>query len=154
DSGLIPRSDFGLRTGPFRGPTVRKPAGVLLPPISAPRIRRRDLYRALRVAVLEGALSPGSRLPSTRQAAADYGVSRGMVEEGFAQLTEEGFFERAVGRGTFVTLAVARLAPNAKGRPKPRSPEPSARGRSLASNAACREPPAPRPFNGGIADTS
>jgi GntR family transcriptional regulator/MocR family aminotransferase len=133
---------------------MRRSAGVLLPPISALRIRRGDLYRALRVAVLEGVLSPGDRLPSTRQTAADYAISRGMVEEVFAQLTEEGFFERAVGRGTFVTTEVGRLTSRPKaGRGAP-SPEPSPRGSQLAANAACREPRIPRPFNAGTADTS
>jgi len=41
-------------------------------------------------------LAPGERLPSTRQAAADYGVSRGMLEEIYAQFHRRGlFFERA-----------------------------------------------------------
>ena len=133
---------------------MRRAAGVLLPPIPSPRIRRGDLYRALRVAVLDGAISPGDRLPSTRQAAADYGVSRGMVEEVFAQLEEEGFLERAVGRGTFVATAVGRITSRPKGPPGTRSAEPSPRGRRLASNAACREPRVPRPFNAGTADTS
>ena len=62
------------------GPTVRRSRGVSLPPVRADRVRRRDLYRELRAAVLEGVLAPGERLPSSRQAAADYGVSRGLVE--------------------------------------------------------------------------
>jgi GntR family transcriptional regulator/MocR family aminotransferase len=76
---------------------LRRPQGALLPPVSAARVRRGDVYRTLRAALLDGTLPSGGRLPSTRQAAADYGVSRGMLEEVFAQLTEEGFLERAVG---------------------------------------------------------
>src|SRR5947207_2972002 len=104
------------------GLNVRQPRGALLPPVPAVRLRRGDLYRVLRAAVLDGVLQPGERLPSTRQAAADYGVSRGMLEEIFAQLTEEGFFKRAVGRGTFVAPAVSRLtaaAPNQEMRRHP-----------------------------------
>ncbi len=65
---------------------MRRPRGVLLPPGRAGRVRR-DLYGLLRNAVLEGVLAPGERMPSTRQAAADYGVSRGLMEEVFGQLT-------------------------------------------------------------------
>jgi GntR family transcriptional regulator/MocR family aminotransferase len=133
---------------------VRRSRGVLLPPIGVVRIRRNDVYRALRAIVLDGALCPGEQLPSTRQAAADYGVSRGMMEEVFAQLTEEGFLERSVGRGTFVARAISRLPLSAnKTRGKRCAPATSRRGHSVAANATCREPEVPRPFNAGIADT-
>jgi GntR family transcriptional regulator / MocR family aminotransferase len=133
---------------------MRRSRGVLLPPIRVARVRRSDVYRALRSAVLDGVLKPGERIPSTRQAAADYGVSRGMLEEVFAQLTEEGFLDRAVGRGTFVAQAVSRLnLPAERTHGQRRSPTPSRRGRSVAANSACREPEFPRAFNAGIADT-
>jgi GntR family transcriptional regulator / MocR family aminotransferase len=133
---------------------MRQPKGVLLPPIRAKRLRRGDLYRALRSAVLEGILAPGDRLPSTRQAAADYGVSRGLMEEVFCQLTDEGFFQRAVGRGTFIASELARLETPGKMLLPRSSRGPSRRGLVTAANAACREPEVPRPFNAGIADTN
>lgn len=133
---------------------MRRPQGVLLPPIAAQRVRRADVYAALRAAVLEGVLSPGDRLPSTRQAAGDYGVSRGMLEEVFDQLAAEGFFERAVGRGTFVAPAMSRLAMSSRRAAARRTALPSRRGSRVAANAACREPSVLRPFNAGIADTS
>src|SRR5438067_12356410 len=132
---------------------MRRARGTMLPPVRAARVHRGDVYAALRSAVLDGVLPPGERLPSTRQAAADYGVSRGMLEEVFAQLTEEGFLERAVGRGTFVAATVTRLG-QPVARRKTRSSPPSRRGSAISANAACREPAAPRPFNAGIADTS
>lgn len=133
---------------------MRRPRGVLLPPLAAARPRRRDVYTALRGAVLEGALAPGDRLPSSRQAAKDYGVSRGLVEEVFAQLAEEGFLARAVGRGTFVAAGAAGLAtPALRARAAPLA-RPSPRGRALAANALCREPDRPRAFDAGTADTS
>jgi GntR family transcriptional regulator/MocR family aminotransferase len=132
---------------------VRRPQGALLPPVSSAPVRRGDVYRALRAAVLDGTLPSRERLPSTRQAAADYGVSRGMLEEVFAQLTEEGFLERAVGRGTYVAATVSRLSPQAKARPGVRRPA-SRRGQRVAANAACREPEVARPFNAGTPDTS
>ena len=145
--------------GPFwedkMDPSMRKAKGVLLPPVGRRRPRRGDLYRTLRTAVLGGVFAPGDRLPSTRQAADDYGVSRGLMEEVFGQLTDEGFFERAVGRGTFITSEVAGLhscqKPTAR---QLRARGPSQRGLVLSGNAACREPEIPRAFNAGIADTS
>jgi GntR family transcriptional regulator/MocR family aminotransferase len=132
---------------------MRRCKGVLLPPIAAGRARRGELYRALHTAVLDGILAPGDRLPSTRQASADYGVSRGLMEEVFGQLTEEGFLERTVGRGTFVAAEVARLR-TAVARQRGSLHEPSRRGQAFAASAACREPEAPVAFNAGIADTS
>jgi GntR family transcriptional regulator/MocR family aminotransferase len=105
--------------------------------------------------VLEGVLTPGERLPSSRQAAADYGVSRGLVEVVFHHLTLEGFLERSVGRGTFVAARTAGLIqPPKRGGRRGHPPAPSRRGLALAANDACREPAKPRPFNAGIADTS
>jgi len=138
---------------------MRQAKGALLPPLRVARPLRRDVYTVLRGAVLEGALAPGERLPSSRQAALDYGVSRGLIEEVFGQLAEEGFLERAVGRGTFVAAGAARLVAS------PRRPErgpggagaramgPSVRGRTLAANALCREPATVRAFDAGTADT-
>lgn len=134
---------------------MRRLQGALLPPVRSARLRRVDLYGALRAAMLDGVLAPGERLPSTRQAAADYGVSRGTLEEVYAQLTEEGFLRRAVGQGTFVAWRMSRLSASAPAKPVTRRlPAPSRRGHSVAAMAACREPAAPRPFNAGIADTS
>jgi GntR family transcriptional regulator/MocR family aminotransferase len=135
---------------------MRRSKGVFLPPVPAGRLRRGELYRALRAAVLDGVLAPRDQLPSTRRAAADYGVSRGLMEEVFGQLTDEGFFERAVGRGTFVTSEVARLGNRAERKTRhPRfSHQPSRRGSAIAANTACREPEVLLPFNAGIADAS
>jgi GntR family transcriptional regulator/MocR family aminotransferase len=133
---------------------MRRARGVLLPPVRAGRVRRRELYRVLRTALLEGLLPPGERLPSSRQAAADYGVSRGLLEEVYGDLTADGFLERSVGRGTFVAASVGQLVgPTRRDASRHHAP-PSRRGLLLAANATCREPPAPRPFNAGTADTS
>jgi len=120
--------------------------------VAGGRLRRGDLYHLLRTSVLEGVLSPGDRLPSTRQAAADYGVSRGLMEEVFGQLTEEGFFERKVGRGTFISSQVGLLNGGGSRRLEKSPARMSRRGASLAANAACREPDRPVAFNAGIAD--
>ena len=131
---------------------MRKAKGILLPPAPAGRPRRGDLCRLLRDAVLRGVFSPGDRLPSTRQAAADYGISRGLMEEVFTQLSDEGFLQRGVGRGTFVAAQVARLETPSRVLRGPSFLRPSRRGLRLSANAACREPDKPIAFNAGIAD--
>lgn len=132
----------------------RRPRGVMLPPVPGTPPRRAGLYRGLRNALLEGVLVPGERLPSSRQAAADYGVSRGLLEEVFAQLSEEGFLERGVGRGTFVAARAARSGALPTGKPAGHSSRASRRGSRLAANLTCREPEDFRPFNAGVADAS
>ncbi len=71
------------------------------------------LYRGLRHAILEGRLTAGAQLPSTRSLAIDLGVSRKVVAAAFMRLSDEGYVEARVGAGTFVstTLPDAALAP-------------------------------------------
>jgi GntR family transcriptional regulator/MocR family aminotransferase len=96
---------------------------LLLPVTSAPaRTRGRALQAALREAVRSGRLAAGTRLPSSRDLAADLGVSRGLVTEAYEQLTAEGYLRSGRGAGTWVSDAVraarsgARdLAPRAPG---------------------------------------
>jgi len=63
---------------------------------------RRWLEKELRVAILEGRLRSGSRLPSTRQLARQHGLARGTVVGAFAQLEAEGYIESRQGAGSFV----------------------------------------------------
>src|ERR1044072_2078994 len=126
---------------------MRTPRGALLPPISAERVKRGHLYRSIRGAILQGTLGASQQLPSTRQAAEDYGVSRGLMEEVYDQLVEEGFLDRVVGRGTFISLHVGSLVAQTAIKNKEQLlPRPSRRGLSLAANAACREPLLPCPL--------
>jgi GntR family transcriptional regulator / MocR family aminotransferase len=62
----------------------------------------RWLYRELRAAILDGRLRPGSRMPSTRNLAEQYDISRGTVVVAFDHLRSEGYLETQVGAGTFV----------------------------------------------------
>lgn len=84
--------------------TARTPAWeVLLPSADVPpRGRGRALQGALRDAVRSGRLAPGTRLPSSRELAADLGVSRGLVTDAYAQLTAEGYLTSRQGSGTRV----------------------------------------------------
>lgn len=66
----------------------------------------RSLQDALRDAVLDGRLAPGTRLPAGRALAADLGVARGTVADAYAQLAAEGWLESRVGAGTWVAHRV------------------------------------------------
>ncbi|MGW6270066.1 MULTISPECIES: MocR-like pyridoxine biosynthesis transcription factor PdxR [unclassified Streptomyces] len=52
--------------------------------------------------ITEGALHPGTRLPSSRRLAGDLDVSRSVVVEAYGQLVAEGYLETAHGSGTRV----------------------------------------------------
>ncbi|NUO58573.1 MAG: PLP-dependent aminotransferase family protein [Hamadaea sp.] len=64
------------------------------------------LTAALRTAIEQRRLPAGSRLPSTRELAADLGVSRGVVVEAYEQLVAEGWLVGRRGSGTTVAAAV------------------------------------------------
>ncbi|MFI6273054.1 MocR-like pyridoxine biosynthesis transcription factor PdxR [Micromonospora zamorensis] len=64
-----------------------------------------QLRNAFRTQIEEGVLRPGTRLPSSRQLAADLGVSRSVVVEAYEQLCAEGYFVSQHGSGTSVAAA-------------------------------------------------
>ncbi|GAA1507841.1 PLP-dependent aminotransferase family protein [Dactylosporangium maewongense] len=66
-----------------------------------------QLVGALREAITGGRLAPGTRLPSTRDLAADLGVSRGLVVGAYEQLTAEGRLLTRRGSGTVVAAVSA-----------------------------------------------
>jgi len=66
----------------------------------------RQLYDALRSAILDGRLAAGARLPSSRLLASDLGVGRNTVLAAFEQLTAEGYLEALVGAGTCVAKSL------------------------------------------------
>ncbi|MEU4874288.1 PLP-dependent aminotransferase family protein [Streptomyces sp. NPDC021608] len=104
------------------GPSASAAWEVLLPAAAAPpRTRGRALRAALRDAVRSGRLAQGARLPSSRDLAADLGVSRGLVTEAYEQLTAEGYLRSGRGAGTWVGGA-ARAAPSRARDLAPRPP--------------------------------
>lgn len=62
-----------------------------------------QVRNALRGLVEEGTLRPGTRIPSSRQLAADIGVSRSVVVEAYEQLSAEGYLESRRGSGTTIS---------------------------------------------------
>ncbi|WP_020545120.1 PLP-dependent aminotransferase family protein [Nonomuraea coxensis] len=82
----------------------------------------------MRNSIRGGRLAPGTRLPATRDLAADLQVSRGVVVEAYEQLVAEGFLASRVGTGTHVTPrtpATPDLAPAPDRPPVPRPPAPA-----------------------------
>jgi GntR family transcriptional regulator / MocR family aminotransferase len=65
------------------------------------------LAGALRVAIGDGRLRAGSRLPSSRSMAAELGCSRWVVTEAYGQLAAEGYLDGQAGSGTRVRMAAA-----------------------------------------------
>ena len=70
----------------------------------------RQIYMQVRSAVLSGALSAGTRVPSSRAMASRLGVARASVVAAYEQLLAEGYVEGRHGSGTFISDDVAGLA--------------------------------------------
>ncbi|HDT6596547.1 TPA: PLP-dependent aminotransferase family protein [Raoultella ornithinolytica] len=67
---------------------------------------QRTLYRALREAILQGALAGGSRLPGSRAIATRLNLSRNTINGALEQLTMEGYLQRSR-QGTYVATLTA-----------------------------------------------
>ena len=107
----------------------------------------RHLFREIRESIVAGGLRGGARLPSTRDVAAQRGVSRKTAEEAYAQLEREGYVERRVGSGTYV--AELPLPKKKAARLEGRRAL-SGRGRRAGASMACIEPLVVRPFAAGL----
>jgi GntR family transcriptional regulator / MocR family aminotransferase len=122
---------------------------------------RRDLtgqiYSQLRAGIIDGRLAANARLPSTRDLAAQLGVSRKTTLEVFERLIAEGFLRTRAGDGTFVAEGLTRL-PSAP--PEPVSARARATGiwRAMPERMAMPMPPAHETlvcdFKGGVTDKS
>lgn len=64
------------------------------------------IQRALRSLILDGALDPGMKLPSTRILAKSLGVARDTVENAYVQLHRDGFIVRKEGSGSYVSKTI------------------------------------------------
>ena len=63
----------------------------------------RQLYLQLRAAILSRRLRPGTKLPSTRELAAQLGVSRSAAVAAYEQLLAEGYTSGRHGSGTYIS---------------------------------------------------
>lgn len=68
----------------------------------------------LRTAIVEGRFRPGVKLPTVRDLAAQYGVSRNTAAKAITQLSSEGYIRTRYGSGAYVRDAhpVRRLGPD------------------------------------------
>ena len=71
---------------------------------------RAGLETALRDAIRSGRLPVGTRLPSSRQLAADLGLARNTIAEAYGQLVAEGWLNAQPGAGTRVATNAAMPA--------------------------------------------
>src|SRR5271154_2843617 len=78
--------------------------------LSGTRVRS-ALESALREAIRDGRLHPGTRLPSSRALAADLGVARNTVAEVYSQLVAAGWLTAQTGSGTSVAAQAAAAGP-------------------------------------------
>lgn len=61
-----------------------------------------QIYESVRRAIVDGVLTPGARLPSSRELAGDLGISRLTAVLAFEQLAAEGYITSRAGAGTYV----------------------------------------------------
>ncbi|QXJ20986.1 PLP-dependent aminotransferase family protein [Actinomadura graeca] len=80
---------------------------------------RGQLEAGLREAICTGRLKAGERLPSSRELARQLGVSRGLVQECYGQLTAEGYLCARTGSATRVAPVRVHTEPGAGTAPAP-----------------------------------
>jgi GntR family transcriptional regulator / MocR family aminotransferase len=75
--------------------------------------KRAWIEQLLLRAITEGSLRAGDRLPAARTLAREWGVSRGVVDEAFAELQTQGLIERRVGDGSYIARRLPPLVARA-----------------------------------------
>ncbi|GJH26708.1 PLP-dependent aminotransferase family protein [Caballeronia novacaledonica] len=120
---------------------------------------RRDLtgqiYGQLRAGIVEGRLAANARLPSTRDLAAQLGVSRKTTLDVFERLIAEGYLHTRAGDGTFVAEGLTRL-PSAQAESVSARARATGIWRKMPERMAMPMPPAHETldcdFKGGVTD--
>lgn len=113
----------------------------------------RQLYEALRRAILDGKLAAGDRLPSSRELTQDLKMSRNTVVAALNQLGVEGYLVSHVGSGTFVNKSVPRPTVRRRHAPDHQEVKLSRRGEAITS-LFCANQLEIQPFTPGMADFS
>lgn len=119
------------------------PKRVTSPPLALPPLDptallplHRQLYAALREAILTRQLAPGARLPSSRTLASELRVARTTVVVAFEQLHAEGFVVGRVGAGTRVAGDIVSGRTRSHRVPADAAPQLSRRGTAIAATAS------------------
>jgi DNA-binding FadR family transcriptional regulator len=79
---------------------------VEYPPAAASGIKSERIEQVLRARIEQGQWDAGTRVPSERDLAVEFGVARNTVRRAIAGLAQTGLVEASVGRGTFVASLV------------------------------------------------
>jgi len=114
------------------------------------------IQRGVRQLILDGALDVGKPLPASRALAKSLGVSRDTVESAYSQLHAEGFIERRVGSGSFVSERTQKSSRRRAVQGSGSQREPlrlSQRGAAMFQGGGVRDFFAPRPFAPGVPET-
>ena len=85
---------------------------------------RSQVEHHLRAAIRAGRLAAGERLPSSRALATGLGLSRGLIQECYAQLLAEGYLTAHIGSATRVAPMTAGAAPENSGAARPPATKP------------------------------
>jgi GntR family transcriptional regulator / MocR family aminotransferase len=109
-----------------------------------------QVQAAIRAAIRSGRLRAGERLPSSRELARELGVSRGLIQDCYAQLLAEGYLNSTTGSATRVAAEAVRAAPVAAPR---RSSPPAAAGKAVLADSALADS-ALADFRTGVPDLS
>ena len=113
----------------------------------------RQLYEALRRALLDGHLQAHERLPSSRDLAQDLRVSRNTVITALNQLTVEGYLTSRTGSGTFVSDSLPKAVAKHRSCLDKQSPVLSTRGAHLTSTHTADQLEV-QPFTSSVTDFS
>lgn len=85
---------------------VKYAGGALIPPVQLERDKAEtitvQIVAFLRRMIVDGDLSPGTRLPSSRTLARDWKISRTTAINAYEQMEAEGLIASRVGAGTYV----------------------------------------------------
>jgi GntR family transcriptional regulator/MocR family aminotransferase len=110
----------------------RRRTALELPIQLDPLIRNQGqrVRAALRSAIVDGLLGPGTKLPSSRNLAEQIGVRRNMIVAAYEYLISDGLVEARHGSGTFVAATLPTPAINV--------PAAKFRIRHVYKDAVCR----------------
>ena len=114
------------------------------------------IQRGIRQLILDGTLDVGKPLPASRALAKSLDVSRDTVESAYSQLHAEGFIDRRVGSGSFVSERAKRLPARGTARRTGTRNETlrlSQRGSTMFQGGGLRDFLTPRPFAPGVPET-
>jgi DNA-binding FadR family transcriptional regulator len=100
--GVNLATPFVLAYALINGMVRTKGAAIKMVSRQASDSSSQAIYDDLHAKIVSGTLQVGTRLPTERELAADYGAARNTVRKTMMRLTSEGLVQRHVGRGSFV----------------------------------------------------